>query len=145
MRTWQQLDKLDEVAGDTAGIPALPLLRTSLALVYIWFGALKLIGASPVANMVAQTAEPLPRHISVPAMGLVELAIGLGLLLRLAVRPVLLLFFIQNLGTFTTVIRRPERIFQNGNPLLLTKEGEFLLKNLVLLAAGLTIASQEAT
>jgi putative oxidoreductase len=145
MRTWQQLDKLDEVAGDTAGIPARPLLRTSLALVYIWFGALKLIGASPVANMVAQTAAPLPRHISVPMMGLVELAIGLGLLLRLALRPVLLLFFIQNLGTFTTAIRRPERIFQNGNPLLLTKEGEFLLKNLVLLAAGVTIASQEAT
>jgi putative oxidoreductase len=115
-------------------------LRLSLALVYTWFGALKLFGVSPVANMVAQTAQPLPKKLSVPLMGLLELTIGLGLLLRRALRPSLFLLITQLLGTFLTPIRRPERIFQNHNPLRLTKEGEFILKNLILLAAALTLA-----
>ena len=35
----------------------------------------------------------------------------------------------------------PGRCFQDGNPLLLTATGEFVLKNLVLITAGLVIGS----
>jgi uncharacterized membrane protein YkgB len=117
-------------------------LRLSLSLVYLWFGTLKLVGVSPVANMVAQTAEPLPKKLSVPLMGFVECLIGLGLLSRTTLRPSLLLLAAQLLGTFLTPIRRPERIFQNSNPFRLTKEGEFLLKNFILLAAARTLARE---
>lgn len=145
MTTWQQIAKVDQSIGEAVGKGAIPLLRLSLALVYIWFGALKLAGVSPVASLVAQTAHPVPKKIAVPLMGLWELVIGLGLLLRLALRPTLLLLFLQITGTFMTAIRRPQRIFQANNPLLLTKEGEFLLKNLVLLSAGLAVAGSSKT
>lgn len=54
---------------------------------------------------------------------------------------ILLLFAAQMLGTFLTAIVLPHVVFRDGNPLLLTVEGEFILKNLVLLAAGLVVGS----
>ena len=48
------------------------------------------------------------------------------------------------LGTFLVFLLLPDLTFQDGNPLLLTTEGEFVLKNLVLLSAGLVVGSQLA-
>ena len=42
-------------------------------------------------------------------------------------------------GTFLVLVVKPEIAFQGGNPLLLTTEGEFVIKNLVLIAAGLVV------
>jgi putative oxidoreductase len=46
------------------------------------------------------------------------------------------------MGTFLVLVIQPEVAFQDGNPLLLTTEGEFVIKNLVLLSAGLMIGSR---
>lgn len=46
------------------------------------------------------------------------------------------------IGTFQELIIRPDIAFQNGNPLLLTTEGEFVTKNLVLISAGLTVRAR---
>ena len=52
----------------------------------------------------------------------------------------LLLFWLQLAGTFLVLILRPDIAFQQGtNPLLLTTEGEFVIKNLVLISAGLVV------
>ena len=48
------------------------------------------------------------------------------------------------LGTFTVLVTQPDLAFQQGNPLLLTVEGEFVVKNLVLLSAGLALAGRDA-
>lgn len=56
-------------------------LRVSLGLVFVWFGALKLLGVSPVERLVAETVYWLPREHVVLLLGASELAIGLGLLL----------------------------------------------------------------
>jgi hypothetical protein len=45
------------------------------------------------------------------------------------------------LGTFLTLVILPERSFQGGNPLLLGVLGEFVVKNLVLIAAGLVVGA----
>ena len=121
---------------------AIPLLRLSLGIVYVWFGTLKIFGVSPVSDIVAKTLRPLPENVSVPLMGLWEVTIGVGLLLRMALKAILPLFFLQIAGTFMTFLRAPEEVFQDNNPLLLSKEGEFALKNLVLLSAGLAVATQ---
>ena len=42
-------------------------------------------------------------------------------------------------GTFLVLLLRPDVAFQGGNPLLLTVEGEFVVKNVVLAAAGIAI------
>lgn len=134
--------RADRAVLDFMSDAAIPLLRTSLGITYIWFGVLKLVGASPVADLVANTAFFLPRRFAVKLMGFWELAIGVGLLFRLAVRLTLLLFFMQLAGTFLVFLIQPREAFQKGNPLLLTKDGEFILKNLVLLSAGLAVGSR---
>ena len=47
-------------------------------------------------------------------------------------------------GTFLVLVMHPEVAFQDGNPFLLTVEGEFVIKNLVLLSAALVIGSRLA-
>jgi hypothetical protein len=56
-------------------------------------------------------------------------------------RLTLALFWLQMAGTFVSLVVLPERAFQDGNPLLLDVTGEFIVKNLVLIAAGLVIGS----
>jgi uncharacterized membrane protein YkgB len=143
---WRQAQKtslgqINQAMVEFTDETAIPLLRVSLGIVYIWFGVLKIIGASPVAGMVAETAFLVPPGVFVRLVGLLELVVGLGLLFRAALHLTLVLFFCQLVGTFLVLFVRPQRLFQHNNPLLLTKEGEFLLKNLVLLSAGLAVAS----
>lgn len=70
-----------------------------------------------------------------------EVALGIALLFRFYLRLTLLLFFLQLAGTFLVLIVHPEEAFQNGNPLMLTQTGEFVVKNLVLLSAGIAVGS----
>ena len=117
------------------------LLRYALSIVYIWFGALKLAGATPVAQLVAKTIPWVPPGWLVPLLGGWEIVIGLGLLRRESTRIALVLFFMQVSGTFLVLVELPEVAFQHGNPLLLTTMGEFVIKNVVLVTAGLVIFS----
>ncbi|HKZ29241.1 MAG TPA: DoxX family membrane protein [Acidimicrobiia bacterium] len=118
-----------------------PALRISVALVFIWFGALKIFDVTPVSELVANTVYWFDPAWVVPTLGVVEVAVGLGLLFKVALRSVLALFFLQMLGTFLVFIVQPDVAFVDGNPLLLTTEGEFVVKNLVLLSAGLVIGA----
>ena len=68
-----------------------------------------------------------------------EIAVGVGLLFAVALRLTLFLFWLQMAGTFLVLVAKPAIAFQGGNPLLLTTEGEFVIKNLVLIAAGLVV------
>ena len=116
-------------------------LRIALALVFIWFGALKVIDRSPVADLVAETVYWLPADAFVRFLGVWELVIGLGLLFGIGMRVVLALFFAQMAGTFLVFVMKPGEAFEDGNPFLLTVLGEFVIKNLVLIAAGLVLGS----
>jgi putative oxidoreductase len=120
---------------------AISTLRLALALIYIWFGSLKIFGVSPIEGLVAKVTPILPKDVSVPLIGVMEVAIGLGLLFRVALRRTLILFGFQIASTFLPVFLSPKDVFQKGNPLLLTETGEFILKNLVLLAAGVAVGS----
>lgn len=115
------------------------ILRVALAIVFLWFGALKVFGVSPVVALVAATVYWANPDWFVPLLGVWEMAIGLGLLFRFALRVTLFLLYVQLAGTFLLPIIQPEVAFIDGNPLLLTTEGEFVVKNLVLLAAGIVI------
>lgn len=115
------------------------LLRISLAVVFIWFGALKLTGTSPVERLVAGTIPLADGSWFVPLLGAFEMVLGLALLL--GAYPIVVTALIFHLaGTFTVMVTQPELAFQNGNPLLLTTEGEFVVKNLVLLTGSLAMA-----
>ena len=116
-------------------------LRIALGLVFVWFGALKVFDVTPVAELVANTVYWVNPDWLVPVLGVFEVGVGLGLLLRLALRFVLLALVLQLVGTFLVLVVQPGIAFQDGNPLLLTVEGEFVIKNLVLITAAMVVGS----
>lgn len=118
-----------------------PFLRYSLATVFLWFGLLKLFFVSPVVMLISLAVPWFDPIFVIPILGVWECAIGLGLLFRVTLRATLLLFWAQMAGTFLVLVLHPEVAFQRGNLLLLTMEGEFIIKNLVLISAGLVIGS----
>jgi putative oxidoreductase len=120
----------------------LPLLRISLGAVFIWFGALKIAGVTPVADLVADTVYWFDPDWFVPLLGSFEVLVGTFLVVGRLMRLVLLLFALQMIGTFLVFIIQPDVAFQDGNPLRLTVEGEFVVKNLVLLSAGIVVGSR---
>jgi uncharacterized membrane protein YkgB len=115
------------------------MMRLSLAVVFIWFGALKLTGRSPVAPLIAATLPSSSPDLVLHVLGGVEVLLGVGLLIGRAQR--LLLFALAGhlTGTFLTFVVAPRLMLQHGNPLLLTADGEFVLKNLVLISAAMLL------
>jgi uncharacterized membrane protein YphA (DoxX/SURF4 family) len=122
---------------------SIPALRVALGLVFIWFGALKLCGVSPVIPMLRQTYGFLPLPLLAPLLGVWELLVGSGLIFRRALRRTIVLLCLHLVGTFVAVWLAPQLFFLNSNPLLLTSNGEFVVKNLVLVTAGLVIGGHE--
>jgi putative oxidoreductase len=121
------------------------LLRTSLALVFIWFGALKISGYSPVVSLVGATLPFADPHDVVPVLGVVEIALGAGLLSVRLQRLALVALSAHLAGTFLTFVMAPGRMFAAGDPLLLTTEGEFVIKNLVLISAAIMLVGRTRT
>jgi uncharacterized membrane protein YkgB len=120
---------------------SLPLLRGSLGVVFIWFGALKLTNATPIADLIAETVPFLPGSWFVPALGGFEMLLGLALLIGRRIDIIVALMVAHLAGTFMVLVTQPEVVFQGDNPLLLTMTGEFVVKNVVLIAAGIVLAS----
>ncbi len=114
------------------------LLRMALAVVFVWFGALKVVGSSPVHDLIAQTLPFLDPDLAVPALGAVEVAIGLALAAGVLPRITLLVLCGHLAGTFLTFVAAPELMW-TSSPLELTADGEFVVKNLVLITAALTL------
>ena len=122
---------------------SIPALRLTLALIFLWFGALKLFGASPVMKMLEHTYWFLPLRSFALAIGTWEILVGTGLLFKRALRCALALLCLHMAGTFLALALAPMLFFQDGNPLRLTVEGEFVVKNMVLIAAALVIGGHE--
>lgn len=138
---WRGVDRVDARLLPFLRAAAIPLLRISLGLVFVWFGALKVFDVSPVSGLVSRTVYWVDPNLFVPALGAFEMFVGLMLLLGRALRLTLLLLVVQMAGTFLTFFVLPEVIFRHGNPLLLTVEGEFVVKNLVLISAAMVVGT----
>jgi putative oxidoreductase len=111
-------------------------LRLSLAVVLIWFGALKLAGQSPVKALLMQTVPWVPGGLLVPGLGAAEVALGVSLLVGPLRRLALALLVTHLTGTFLVFVTATGFVIRHGNPLLLTTDGEFVIKNLVLITAA---------
>lgn len=140
-RLRRSAERIDQAVAGFMERHGITILRIALAIVFIWFGALKVADRSPVEDLVKDTIYFLPEDAFFVVLGVWEIVIGVGLLVPVALRLTLLLFWLQMAGTFLTLVILPGRSFQDDNPLLLTVSGEFVIKNLVLIAAGLVIGS----
>jgi uncharacterized membrane protein YkgB len=122
------------------------LLRISLGIVYLWFGGLKFLPHhSPAEELAARTIDALsfgnmPAFISMPVLAAWECLIGLGLLSGLMKRAVLLLLFVHMAGTLTPFYFFPAEVFRSF-PNVPTLEGQYILKNLVLISAAVVIGA----
>jgi uncharacterized membrane protein YkgB len=138
----RRLEAYDQTIRRLLGRASPMLLRISLGIVFVWFGALKVAGASAVGGLVAATVPFVDSAWFVPALGVVEILIGVAFATGLLLRVVLPVFAAHMAGTFLVLIALPDVAFEGGNPLMLTAVGEFVVKNLVLLSAGLVVASR---
>ena len=114
------------------------LLRISLAIILIWFGALKPLGISPAAELVRRTVYWFSPETFIPILGWWEVAIGVCLLFRPLIRIAIFLLFLQMPGTALPLILLPDVCFTQF-PFGLTLEGQYIIKNLTLISAGLVI------
>ncbi|CAN5684946.1 DoxX family protein [soil metagenome] len=122
------------------------LTRLALGVVFLWFGAIKFVpGWSPAADLAARTIERITFGVATPEVGLPLLAaweslIGIGLLLGRFLRLTLLLLFVQMPGTMLPLILFPSETFV-AFPFSPTMEGQYIIKNLVLVGAAIVIGA----
>lgn len=122
------------------------LLRISLGIIFFWFGFLKFFpGLSPADQIATRTIEKLtfgllPPNVSIIVLAIWETLIGLGLITGKYLRITLLLLFTQMLGTMTPLILFPAETFTRI-PYAPTIEGQYIIKNLVLISAGLVVGA----
>ncbi len=114
------------------------LLRWSVGIVFIWFGALKTVGMSPAQELVARTVYWFPPDVFIPILGWWEILIGAGLIVRPLARLAIALLFLQMPGTFLPLILLPDVCF-TSIPFGLTIEGQYIVKNLVLISAAIVV------
>ena len=138
--------QLDKHITDWMARHGITLLRVSLGVVFLWFGVLKFFpGLSPAQSLAARTIDILtlgmvPASVSVPVLALWECVVGIGLLTNLFMRATLLLLFVQMMGTVTPIFLFPNEVF-TVLPYAPTLEGQYIIKNIVLVSAGLVIGA----
>lgn len=119
---------------------AITLLRLSMGIIYIWYGILKIIGISPVEELVFQSTHWISTHNFVIFLGFFEVLIGLFLVIKKFLRLGLILLFLQFPGTFLPLFLNPEACF-TFIPFGLTLEGQYIFKNLILISGALILVS----
>lgn len=141
-----QFDQIDMRITGWMARYGLALLRISLGIVFVWFGVLKFFpGLSPAQDLSARTISVLTfgvvaPSLSVPLLAAWECLIGLGLITGRFMRVTLLLLFLQMVGTFLPLAFFPDDSFTHF-PYAPTLEGQYIIKNLVLVSAGLVIGA----
>ncbi|MFG2901135.1 hypothetical protein ACGFZH_29115 [Streptomyces zaomyceticus] len=123
----------------------LGMLRAGLGGVFVWFGVLKVIGLSPAAALVVDVLPFPAGGWFVPALGWAEVALGLWLMSGRARAVALPVLTAHLCGTFAVLVLTPSVAFTHSNPLLLTLVGEFVVKNVVLLAGVVVVTTHPAT
>ncbi len=129
---------------------SVPLLRISLGLVFLGFGVLKFVpGLSPAEGLAQQTMDKLtlgliPDDVGLVLVALLETAIGVSFITGRYLRAGLALLAMAMVGVLSPVVLLPEQLFagQFNAP---TMEGQYVLKDIVLLTAGLVVAARELT
>jgi len=138
VRTYDELDIFITKFMSKWGIT---FLRYSLGLIYIWFGILKPFGLSPAQELIENTVYWFDNPKTfVPILGWWEVIIGFTMCIKPLIRVSIFLLFIQMPGTFLPLILLPEVCFNNF-PFGLTLEGQYIIKNLIIISAALVVGS----
>jgi len=133
--------KIDKKLTDWMANYGLLILRISLGIVFLWFGLLKFFkGLSPAEDLVRNTVYFVDPDIFIHILAAWESLIGIGLITGKFLRVTILLLFLQMPGTALPLLILPEKVW-TVFPYGLTLEGQYIVKNLVLIGAGLVIGA----
>lgn len=134
--------QLDQNIAQRMRMWGLPAVRISFAIIFFWFGILKPFGLSAATELLKATVAWLPfgdPDTWLVVIGWWEVAIGITFLFKQTTRIAIALLFLQMLGTFMPLVFLPEVTFQNGNYLLPTLEGQYIIKNVMIISAALVV------
>ena len=138
-----RLDRVDRWVSTRMARWGTTLLRITLGIVFIWFGLLKPLGLSPAEPLVLATVGWMPlfdAHTWLAVIGWWEVAIGVTFLFPSTLRIAIALLFLQMVGAFMPLVILSEVTFQGGRvPYAPTMEGQYIIKNLVIIAAALAV------
>lgn len=125
------------------------LLKSTLGIVFIWFGLLKPLGLSPAEPLVLATVAWMPlfgAQTWLAVIGWWEVLIGVTFLIPRTLRIAIALLFLQMVGAFMPLVILSEVTFQSGHvPFAPTMEGQYIIKNLVIIAAALVVGGTVRT
>lgn len=120
-----------------------PSARIGLFIVFFWFGFLKVIGLSPASGVVQRLFENTIPFMEFSTFlilfGLFECLIGVLFLIKGMERVVIPLLLIHMITTFGPLVYLPEETWQKF--MVPTLEGQYIIKNVVLIAAAVGIAA----
>jgi uncharacterized membrane protein YkgB len=140
----ERLEPLDRRITAWMNRHGVTLTRVSLGIVYLWFGALKFFpGSSPAESLATDTVTRLtggniPEHLALIGLASWEVLIGLGLLSGRFLRITLLLLWLQMAGALLPLVLFPDETFARF-PLVPTLEGQYIIKNLVIISAAIVV------
>ena len=117
------------------------LLRIAMGIIFLWFGALKPLGLSPAEALVARATAWIPVPGFLYILTAWEIAIGICFLFQRLNRWAVVLLLLHMPGTMLPLITLPDETFVRF-PYALSLEGQYIIKNLVLIAAGIVIGGQ---
>lgn len=147
MTKWYtQFDRLDARITELMARYGIVLMRIGLGVVFFWFGVLKFFpGLSPAQDLAIRTIDLLtfgliPASVSIVLLATWECVIGLGLISGKFLRITILLLLAQMLGTVTPLFLFPGEAFMVV-PAAPTLEGQYIIKNIVLVSAALVIGA----
>ena len=118
------------------------LIRIPIFIIFFWFGILKVLDMSPAQNFVKDTVYWMPflsAELWTYIIGFWEILIAICFLFKRTTFIAMILLFLQKSGTFLPLVILPEVTFQNSNPLLPTLEGQYIIKNIIIITAALII------
>lgn len=139
-------DRLDAGITQWLATYGVRLMRIGLGIIFFWFGVLKFFpNLSPAQDLAIRTIDLLsfgmiPGVVSLWGLAAWECLIGIGLISGRFLRATLLLLMLQMLGTITPLVLFPAETFLRF-PYAPTLEGQYIIKNIVLVTAGLVIGA----
>ncbi len=120
------------------------VLRISIAIVYLWFGVLKLFPNVSPAEDLAQntitslTLEILSPNFSIYALAVIEVFIGLTLLFNVFTKTAVIVALSHLVFTFTPLLFFPDVSFAKA-PFIPSLTGQYILKNIIIISALIMI------
>ncbi|WP_199435443.1 hypothetical protein [Qaidamihabitans albus] len=140
----RRVEQAQRAAAQWLSTYSIPILRASLGVVFLAFGALKFIpGLSPAAELATRTVETLtlgivPGSAALILTAIMECFVGITLVTGKLLRAGLAVLGVSLIGIMSPLVLFAADLFP-GAP---TLEAQYVFKDIVLAAAGMVVAAK---